>query len=280
MTSRSRLSLAAALALLGPLCGIAAAQDAPVTPTSRPRIGLVLAGGGAKGAAHIGVLRVLDEMRIPIDCVAGTSMGALVGAAFATGMRPEEIEREVLAIDWARTVGGQGRRDRMPIKRKLATMTYTLPLEVGMNKSGIRMPGGLIVTQEIEQFIRTLVAPFRYTSDFDDLPIPFRAVATDMVAGEVVILDSGDLSEAMRASMALPGVFAPVVFEGQVLSDGGMMRNLPVDVGRELCADVVIAVWMSSPPAEATGLTSARSEERRVRKECVTTCRSRWSPYH
>jgi NTE family protein len=128
-----------------------------------------------------------------------------------------------------------------------------------MNRSGLRMPGGLIVTQEIEQFIRTLVAPFRYTSDFDDLPIPFRAVATDMVAGQVVILDNGDLSEAMRASMALPGVFAPVVFEGQVLSDGGMMRNLPVDIGRQLCGDVVIAVWMSSPPPEADGLTSAIS---------------------
>jgi NTE family protein len=259
MTSRSRRLLAAALALLGPLCGIAAAQDTPATLTSRPRIGLVLAGGGAKGAAHIGVLRVLDELRVRVDCVVGTSMGALVGAAFATGMRPAEIERQVLAIDWQRTVGGQGRRDRMPIKRKLATMTYTLPIEVGMNSSGLRMPGGLIVTQEIEQFIRTLVAPFRYTRDFDALPIPFRAVATDMVAGEVVILDSGDLSEAMRASMALPGVFAPVTLEGKVLSDGGMMRNLPVDIGRELCADVVIAVWMSSPPAEASGLTSALS---------------------
>ena len=165
----------------------------------------------------------------------------------------------MLAIDWERTVGGQGRRDRMPIKRKLATMTYTIPLEIGMSRDGIRMPGGLIVTQEIEQFLRTLVAPFRYTQDFDDLPIPFRAVATDMVAGEVVILDSGDLSEAMRASMALPGVFSPVTLEGKVLSDGGMMRNLPVDIGRELCADVVIAVWMSSPPAEAAGLTSALS---------------------
>jgi NTE family protein len=244
--------------LLGPLCGPTAAQDVPAS-TTRPRIGLVLAGGGAKGAAHIGILRVLDELRIPVDCVVGTSMGALVGATYATGMRPEEIENQVLAIDWQRTVGGQGRRDRMPIKRKLATLTYTLPLEVGMNSSGIRMPGGLIVTQEIEQFIRTVVAPFRYTSDFDDLPIPFRAVATDMVAGEVVVLDSGDLSEAMRASMALPGVFAPVAMEGKVLSDGGMMRNLPVDIGRQLCADVVIAVWMSSPPPEAGGLTSAIS---------------------
>ncbi|HWN39286.1 MAG TPA: patatin-like phospholipase family protein, partial [Gammaproteobacteria bacterium] len=232
MSSRSWRALAAAAALLGPLCGPAIAQETTPLTTTRPSIALVLAGGGAKGAAHIGVLRVLDELHIPVDCVVGTSMGALVGATYATGMPPEEIEREVLAIDWERTVGGQGRRDRMPIKRKLATLSYTLPLEVGLSSSGVRMPGGLIVTQEIEQFIRTLVAPFRYTEDFDDLPIPFRAIATDMVAGEVVVLDRGDLSEAMRASMALPGVFAPVSLEGKVLSDGGMMRNLPVDFGR------------------------------------------------
>jgi len=259
MSSRSWRALAAAAALLGPLCGPAIAQETTPLTTTRPSIALVLAGGGAKGAAHIGVLRVLDELHVPVDCVVGTSMGALVGATYATGMPPEEIERQVLAIDWERTVGGQGRRDRMPIKRKLATLSYTLPLEVGLSRSGVRMPGGLIVTQEIEQFIRTLVAPFRYTEDFDDLPIPFRAIATDMVAGEVVVLDKGDLSEAMRASMALPGVFAPVSLEGKVLSDGGIMRNLPVDFGRELCGDVVIAVWMSSPPADANGLTSALS---------------------
>jgi NTE family protein len=257
MSPRSWKALAAAAALLA-LCPIAAQQTTAIT-TSRPSIALVLAGGGAKGAAHIGVLRMLEELHVPVDCVVGTSMGALVGATFATGMSATEIERQVLAIDWARTVGGQGRRDRMPIKRKLATLAYTLPLEVGLSRSGVRMPGGLIVTQEIEQFIRTLVAPFRYTEDFDDLPIPFRAVATDMVAGEVVILENGDLSEAMRASMALPGVFSPVELEGKVLSDGGMMRNLPVDIGRDLCGDVVIAVWMSSPPPDAGGLTSALS---------------------
>jgi NTE family protein len=259
MGSLSWRLLAATVAFLCPWCGDAAAQEVAPAAVSRPKIGLVLAGGGAKGAAHIGVLRVLEEMRIPIDCVVGTSMGALVGATFATGVPPAEIERQVLAIDWERTVGGQGRRDRMPIKRKLATLNYTIPLEIGMNRDGLRMPGGLIVTQEIEQFLRTLVAPFRYTRDFDELPIPFRAVATDMVAGEVVILDEGDVSEAMRASMALPGIFSPVTVDGKVLSDGGMMRNLPVDIGRDLCADVVIAVWMSSPPAEADRLTSAIS---------------------
>jgi NTE family protein len=259
MSSSNWRALAAALVLLGPLYGIAAAQEAPGATTPRPSIALVLAGGGAKGAAHIGVLRVLDELHVPVDCVVGTSMGALVGATFATGMPPEEIQREVLAIDWERTIGGQGRRERMPIKRKLATMTYTIPLEVGMNRDGLRMPGGLIVTQEIEQFLRTLVAPYRYTRDFDDLPIPFRAVATDMVAGGAVVLEDGDLSQAMRASMALPGVFSPVTLDGKVLSDGGMMANLPVDIGRRLCGDVVIAAWMSSPPLEAKDVTSALS---------------------
>ena len=142
--------LLAALTLLATFSGVAAAQGVPATTAARPKIALVLAGGGAKGAAHIGVLGVLDELRVPIDCVVGTSMGALVGATYATGMRPEEIQSKVLAIDWERTVGGQGRRDRMPIKRKLATMTYTLPLEIGMSRDGISMPGGLIVTQEIE----------------------------------------------------------------------------------------------------------------------------------
>src|SRR5262245_18560183 len=121
---RSWRALTAAFALLGPLYGMAAAQEAPAATPARPSVALVLAGGGAKGAAHIGVLRVLDELHVPVDCVVGTSMGALVAGTFATGMRPEEIERRVLAIDWERTIGGQGRRERMPIKRKLASMTY------------------------------------------------------------------------------------------------------------------------------------------------------------
>jgi NTE family protein len=244
----------------GALClQTAGAQNAPDANAARPKIGLVLAGGGAKGAAHIGVLQVLDELHVPVDCVVGTSMGALVGATFASGIPAPEIERSVLAIDWQRTVGGQGRRDRMPIKRKLSTMTYSNSLEVGLQHGSLRLPGGLIATQEIEQVIRTLVASARYTHDFDDLPIPFRAIATDMVAGEMVVLDGGDLAQAMRASMALPGVFSPVDIDGKVLSDGGLMRNLPVDIARKLCADVVIAVWMSSPPPTASDLTSSLS---------------------
>ena len=241
------------------LLGAASAQVSAPAPSQRPRIGLVLAGGGAKGAAHIGVIRVLDQLHIPVDCVVGTSMGALVGATFASGVTAPELERAVLAIDWKRTVGGQGRRDSMPIQRKLSSLTYSIPLEVGVQGGSVRLPGGLIATQGIEQSIRTLVASARYTHNFDELPIPFRAVATDMVAGEMVVLDSGDLAEAMRASMALPGVFSPVVIDGKVLSDGGITRNLPVDIARKLCADVVIAAWMSTPPPTAADLTSSLS---------------------
>ena len=243
--------------------GAARPDAAPAAPAegtparTRPRVALVLAGGGAKGAAHIGVLRVLEEARVPIDCVVGTSMGALVGAVYAAGVKPADIESAVRGIDWGRAVGGQGRRDRMPIQRKLAPVTYSNAIEVGFGKKGFEMPSGLLGTQEIEQVIRTLVGDARYTRNFDDLPIPYRAIATDMVSGEMAVLGSGDLSTAMRASMALPGVFSPITSEGRVLSDGGMTRNLPVDVGRELCGDVVIAVWMTSPPAEMSGLDTA-----------------------
>jgi NTE family protein len=241
----------------------ATAQDAVVSPAAdrpppdRPRIGLVLGGGGAKGAAHIGVLRVLDEMRVPVDCVTGTSMGALVGGTFASGMPPEEIEKEVLAINWSKTVGTEGLRDRTPIHRKLAGITYTNTLDLAIKDGSLKTASGLLKTQDIEDVIRGLVADARYTKDFDDLPIPFRAVATDMLAGEMVVLDRGDLSVAMRASMAVPGAFSPVNIDDRVLSDGGMTRNLPVDIARNLCAEVVIAVSLASPPPKAEDLNSA-----------------------
>ncbi|HUO68749.1 MAG TPA: patatin-like phospholipase family protein, partial [Gammaproteobacteria bacterium] len=258
MSSRTWRSACGGLVGIALLSSAYAQSPATATPP-RPRIGLVLAGGGAKGAAHVGVIRVLDQLHIPIDCVVGTSMGALVGATFASGVSAPDLERAVLAIDWKRTVGGQGRRDRTPIERKLTQLTYSIPLDVGLQNGAVRLPGGLIATQEIEQSLRTLVASARYTHNFDDLPIPFRAVATDMVAGDMVVLDGGDLAEAMRASMAMPGVFSPVTIDGKLLSDGGITRNLPIDIARKLCADVVIAVWMSSPPPTAADLTSSLS---------------------
>lgn len=244
----------AAILAVSPLASIASTDT---SSTERPRIGLVLGGGGAKGMAHIGVLRVLDELRIPIDCVAGTSMGALVGAVFAGGMPPEQLEREALAIDWGKTVGSEGARDQVPIARKLARKTYTNSFEFGFKDGSLKSSAGLIGTQRIEDVIRGLVNQARFQRDFDDLPIPFRAIATDMVAGEMVVIDSGDIAVAMRASMALPGIFSPVIDGDRVLSDGGLMRNLPVDVARELCADVVIAVWLTNPPPKPEDFGSA-----------------------
>ncbi|QOJ32342.1 MAG: patatin-like phospholipase family protein [Gammaproteobacteria bacterium] len=251
------LLLTGLLALAGAAVADAVAPAAAASATPRPRIGLVLGGGGAKGAAHVGVLQVLDELRVPVDCVTGTSMGALVGGTFAAGMPAAEIEREVLAINWAKTVGTEGLRDRTPIREKLAGENYTNNIEFGIKRGRLQAPGGLLKTQDIEDVIRGLVAHARVVRDFDDLPIPFRAVATDMLGGQMVVLDSGDLSVAMRASMSVPGAFAPVTLDGRVLSDGGMMRNLPVDIARHLCADVVIAVSLASPPPKAEDLLSA-----------------------
>lgn len=244
------------LAVVLILCTPILTYAEPGQATKRPRIGLVLGGGGAKGAAHIGVLRVLEEMNIPVDCVAGTSMGALVGATYAAGVPPELIESQVLAVDWAATVGGQGDRDRMSIRRKLESRPYTNNLDLGIKNGTIMGSGGLLNTQSIDNLLRTLVAGARNVDDFDDLPIPFRAVATDMVAGEMVVLGDGDLSVAMRASMAVPGAFTPVIMDDKVLADGGQMRNLPVDIAREMCGDVIIAVSLATPPPTAADLAS------------------------
>ena len=193
-----RLSiLTTALCLLASTVG---AQTVSDDGKSRPKIGLVLGGGGAKGAAHIGVLRVLEEMRIPIDCVAGTSMGALVGATFAAGVPAAEIEAQVLRVDWKETVGTRGDRDRMPIQRKLQTVPFTNSIEVGLKDGELKGAGGFLNTQRIDELLRRLVGSARYVDDFDTLPIPFRAIATDMVSGEMVVLGNGDLSVAMRAS--------------------------------------------------------------------------------
>ena len=177
-------------------------QAAPVQSTQaqstqaqshRPRIGLVLAGGGAKGGAHVGVLKVLEEMHVPIDCIAGTSMGALVGGGYASGIPAHELETFVTTIDWKKVVGSQGRRDLEPIEQKRAGATYSNDFELGITPDGVTLPGGLVNTSNIEDLLRTYVANARSTSQFDKLPIPYRAVATDMVTGKMVVLDKGEL---------------------------------------------------------------------------------------
>ena len=233
--------------------GWAAAADSD----NRPRVGLVLAGGGAKGGAHVGVLKVLEQKHIPVDCIAGTSMGALVGGGYASGIPAAELEKFVVGIDWGKVVGSQGRRDLEPIEQKRAGQTYSNDLEFGITPSGIKIPSGLVNTSNVEDLLRVYVANARLETDFDNLPIPYRAVATDMVSSRMVVLSGGDLATAMRASMAIPGAFAPVAMENMILSDGGLVRNIPVDVARDLCADVVIVVNLVEPETDPARLLTA-----------------------
>ena len=219
----------------------------PAPGGQRPRIGLVLAGGGAKGGAHVGVLKVLEEQRIQIDCIAGTSMGALIGAGYAAGLPAVELERFVVGIDWDAVVGGANRRPLEPIEQKRLEMAASTDFELGLKHGHVVAPGGLTNTSAIDDLLRTYVAKARTVADFNQLPIPYRAVATDMVSGKMVVLDHGDLATAMRASMSIPGAFAPVVWDKYILTDGGQVRNIPVDIARQTCADVVIVVNLVEP---------------------------------
>ena len=175
---RALVALALASAFLVAAPPSRADQAAPVqstqVPTPRPRIGLVLAGGGAKGGAHVGVLKVLEEMHVPIDCIAGTSMGALVGGGYASGIPAHELETFVTTIDWKKVVGSQGRRDLEPIEQKRAGATYSNDFELGITPDGVTLPGGLVNTSNIEDLLRTYVANARSTSQFDKLPMNAR----------------------------------------------------------------------------------------------------------
>jgi len=247
---RERAGLLAALMLIASVlvAAAAAAQENGSPPASgkRPRVGLALAGGGARGGAHIGVLKVLEEMHVPIDCVVGTSMGALVGGGYASGMPAADIERFVKNVDWKSVVGGVGARELEPPEQKRFNSSSG-SIELGLQDGRILRPGGLVASSRVEDVLRRFVAQARSVADFDRLPIPYRAVATDMLTGDMVVLDHGDIATAMRASMAIPGVFAPVDTGQYVLSDGYVVRNLPIDVVRNLCADVVIAVNLAKP---------------------------------
>jgi NTE family protein len=243
---RSGGSLASACAFAMACCAALAAEPGTDTPSletpERPRIGLVLSGGGAKGGAHAGVLQVLEELRVPIDCIAGTSVGAMIGAGYASGHTATEVRDFVLAVDWPALVSGARHREMVPIERNLADAGFSHEFELGVRDRKVLLPAAAMPVHDLDQLLRYFVRSTRTITDFDRLPIPFRAVATDLVSGNMVVLDSGDLATAVRASMSVPGGFQPVRAGEQMLADGGLTRNLPVDIVRELCADVVIAV--------------------------------------
>ena len=213
----------------------------------RPRVGLVLSGGGARGAAHIGVLEVLERLRVPVDCVAGTSMGAIVGALYASGMSAVEIQDTLENTDWLGTFDDQSAREDLSFRRKLDDELFLVKAKPGFRDGELQLPQGAIQGQKIQLVLKELFLPAAGVVRFDDLALPFRAIATDIVTGEPVVLAEGDLAEAVSASMAVPGIFAPVRIDGRLLVDGGVSNNLPIDVTRKLCGDVIIAVDISTP---------------------------------
>ncbi len=242
------------LALL--LAGTAAAAER-AAPAARPRIGLVLSGGGSRGLAHVGVLQALEEMRIPVDAIAGTSMGAVIGGLYASGMSAAEIDEFIRAIDWNVAFRDRPARDTLNFRRKQDDREFLVRFPLGVRGGKLHVPRGLIQGQRLTQTLRLETLPVAAIEDFDDLPTPFRAVAADLETGARVVLERGDLTSAMRASMSAPGVFAPVEVDGRLLVDGGLVENLPVDVAKAMGVDIVIAIDVGFQPVGRKELTSA-----------------------
>ena len=250
---RCAISLIALLAAVLAV-GAARAQTAASEQAARPRICLVLSGGGARGAAHVGVVKILEQMRVPVDCVVGTSMGAIVGAAYASGSTLPEMEDLLGTLSTRLLFKELPPREERSIHQKLDDARNLSP-ELGLGSEGLLLPKGLVSGVQLESVLRRLSkAPGFHR--FDDLPIPYRAVATDLTTGKPVVLSQGELASAMRASMSVPGVVDPVRLEGRLLVDGGLTNNLPVDVARAMGADVVIAVNLGTPLLRAEQLNS------------------------
>ncbi|MBI2302111.1 MAG: patatin-like phospholipase family protein [Armatimonadetes bacterium] len=216
------------------------------TATARPKIGLALGGGGARGFAHIGVLEWLEAHHIPVDCIAGTSMGGIIGALYTAGMSPADMRRELGGVDWTGLFTDRPPYEQLAFRRKDDRREFPSGAEIGLH-NGVKLPAGLLQGQKISLLFQRLTLPVAGVTDFDRLPIPFRCVAVDMVKAEAVVLRGGSLAQAMRATMAIPGVFAPVELDGRVLADGGLVDNIPTEVVKGMGADIIIAVDVGSP---------------------------------
>ena len=261
-------SLAAALScgffLAVAIAAPARAQNASTaTPDSdikpRPKVALVLSGGGARGFAHIGVLRALQELRIPVDFVVGTSMGSVVGGAYAAGSSVEQLEQLVRRTDWNAVVADRPPRDELVYRRREEDLLLPSRIEFGAHLDGVSLPPAAAGNEALELALTRVLPSGARDKPVNLLQLPFRSVASDLVTGELVELNDTPLFLAMRASLAVPGVFAPVRINQRLLVDGGLVRNLPVDVAREMGADVIIAVNVGTPLAQEKELSSAVS---------------------
>ena len=223
----------------------------------RPKIALVLSGGGARGGAHVGVLKVLEQNRIPVDMIIGTSMGSFMGGLYATGKTPEELEQILVTTDWHKFIRSDLERQKIPMQRKLTEYTYQGKLGVGINAAGeIALPTGVLKREPLLLKFGEFSSDALGIKNFDNLSIPFRAVATNIKNGKAVVLGSGSLAEAMYASSAIPGGFQPIKIDGKDLVDGGINDNLPIDVARQMGADIIIAVDVSEDFSQNLDLNS------------------------
>jgi NTE family protein len=216
----------------------------------------VLSGGGARGAAHIGVLKVLDDLHIRVDAIAGTSMGAVVGGLYASGMSAREIETVMTSLNWQDAFRDRPPREDLTFRRKQEDENFLVKFPLGVRGAHIQLPKGLIQGQKLSQTLRRLTLPVAHITSFDELPTRFAAVATDLETGDAVVMKSGDLTTAMRASLSAPGVFAPVERDGRLLVDGGIAENIPIDVAREMGVDILIVVDVGFPLLPREKLTS------------------------
>jgi NTE family protein len=246
--SLRRLLIAGALLIS---CVVARGQDPAAPPehvvTERASIGLVLSGGGARGGAHIGVLKALEELRVPIDHIAGTSVGAVVGGFYVSGMSVEGLEELVESLEWEAAFLNVTPRQLKSFRRKRDDDLFLVDQRPGLNDGEFELPIGFMQGQVIDMILSRETLAASQVEDFDRLAIPFRAVAGDLVTGEPVILSAGSLARALRASMSIPAVLAPIEIDGRLLVDGGIAMNLPVEVARSMGADTIIAVDISSP---------------------------------
>ena len=247
--------LSASLVLASPAS--AAATEVEQSGSDRVRVGLVLGGGGARGAAHIGVLKELERLRIPVDAIAGTSMGAIVGGLYASGMSAEELERAVMSLDWTKVLSDTPRRRNLNFRRKEDDVQFPIDLELGIRDREIVLPKGVVQGQNLDLVLRELTANVAHINDFDALPIPFRAIAANIENGDAHIMAGGDFARSIRASMSVPGLIAPARLDGKLLVDGGLVANLPIDVMRSMNVDVIIAVDVEFPLYSAEELQSA-----------------------
>jgi NTE family protein len=256
MQMRIRVYLSIAAILLGSLASFAQEPAAGTTPKKRPTLGLVLQGGGALGLAHVGVITWLEEHHIPVNYVAGTSMGGLVGGVYATGRNAAEVREVVKGINWDQVMSGQTPFDDLSFRRKEDYREYPNSLEFGLRK-GLQFPEGFNSGQQVSLILDQVALPYSEIQSFNDLPIPFACVATDLVTGKPQVFRSGSLSLALRSTMSLPGIFTPVRTKDAIYADGGLLENIPVDVAKQMGAGVTLGVHLEEAPLPADASLSS-----------------------